>query len=69
MFSQAVLRFFISLRETFSNSVAFSVIIKYGKGAMVQISTMFPHVYKLLVEVPTGTGLFRRSYNHVFQSP
>ena len=32
-----VLRFCISLRETFSNSIAFTVINKYGKGVVVQI--------------------------------
>ena len=33
--------FFISLRETFSNGIAFTLINRYGKGAVVQISAVF----------------------------
>ena len=35
MFSQTVFRFCICVRETFSNSIAFSVINKYDKEAIV----------------------------------
>ena len=45
MCQQTVLRFCISLRETFSNSIAFTVINKYGKGAGFQISIVFGPVY------------------------
>ena len=34
-----------SPKMTFSNSIAFKVINKYGKGAVVQISTVFGPVY------------------------
>ena len=37
MCEQTVLRFCILIRETFSNSIAFGVINKHGKGASVQI--------------------------------
>ena len=42
---ETVLRFSMSLTETFCKSIAFTVINKYGKGAAMQISTMFGHVY------------------------
>ena len=45
MGKQTVPRFFISLRETFSTSIAFERINKHGKGAVVQISTVFWPVY------------------------
>ena len=45
MFSQTVLRFFIPLRETFSNSIALSEINKYGKGATIKIVRVFWPVY------------------------
>ena len=45
MFSQTVLRFCISLRETSSNSVAFSGIKKYCKEAIVHIPTVFWPIY------------------------
>ena len=38
---QTVLRFFISLKGTFSNAITFTVINKYGKGAVVQIAMLF----------------------------
>ena len=40
-----VLRFCISLWETFSNSTAFTVINEYGKGVAVQIWTVFGPIY------------------------
>ena len=45
MSSQAVREFSILLRETFSNSIAFPLINKYAKGAVVQILTVFVPVY------------------------
>ena len=42
---ETVLRFYMSLTETFGKSIAFAVINKYGKAAAMQISTMFVHVY------------------------
>ena len=45
MCSQTVRRFCVLLRETFSNSIAFALINKYAKGAVVQISAVFGPVY------------------------
>ena len=45
MCQQIVLRFCISLRVTFSNSFAVTVINKYHERATVQISTVFGQVY------------------------
>ena len=42
---QTFLRICISLREAFSGSTAFTVSNKYGKGGVVQISTLFGHPY------------------------
>ena len=45
MSQQTVLRFYISLGETFSNSISFTIINKYDKGAVAQILTVFWTVY------------------------
>ena len=45
MCSQTVWRFCILLRKTFSDSIAFTVINKYAKGAAVEISTVFDLIY------------------------
>ena len=37
--------FYISLSEDFSNSVFFTMINKYDKGVVVQISTVFGTIY------------------------
>ena len=42
---ETVLRFSMSLTETFCKSIAFTVINKYGKATAMQTSTMFGHVY------------------------
>ena len=42
---QTVLRFFVSPRETFSTSIPFAGINKYGKGLAVQLWTVCWHVY------------------------
>ena len=41
MCSETVRRFCILLKETFSNSIALTLINKYAKSAVVQISTVF----------------------------
>ena len=41
MRQQTGFQFCISLKETFSNPITFTVINKYGKGAVVHITTMF----------------------------
>ena len=40
MRQQTVLRFCISLKDTLSNAITFTVINKYGKGAIVHIPTV-----------------------------
>ena len=45
MSQNTVLRFWISLRGTFSTWIAFTGINKYGKDAVVQISTIFRTIY------------------------
>ena len=47
MFQQAVPRYGMSVKQTFSNSFASAVINKYDKGALVEISTVFVHVYNV----------------------
>ena len=42
---ETVLRFCISLTETFCNLTDFVLINKYGKGGVVQISTVLGPVY------------------------
>ena len=44
MRSKTVLRFGISLKETFSNAITFTVINKYGKGPAVHIATVFQNI-------------------------
>ena len=41
MRQQTGLRFCISLKETFFKTINFTVINKYGKGAVVMIATLF----------------------------
>ena len=45
MCEQTVLRFPVSLRGTLSNSLTFTVIIKYGKGAAIKTESVFGPVY------------------------
>ena len=37
----------MSVRENFANSIPFSVMINYNKGAVVQISAVFRTVYNV----------------------
>ena len=41
MYQKTVLGFCISLKETFSNAIIFTVINKHGKGVLVQVATVF----------------------------
>ena len=54
---ETVLRFCISLTETFCQATAVAVINKYGKGTVPQISTKFGHIYHVafLQIVSNGT--------------
>ena len=45
MCCKTVLRFCMSLTQTFCKSIAFTVINKYGKGGVLDISTKFEHIY------------------------
>ena len=57
-------------RKTFSNWIALTVISKYGKGAVVQNSTVFrPASHVTCPRVHTKTRLFRHLSNHVFGGP
>ena len=47
MCEQTVLRFCISLRVTFSNSISIAVINRYNTGAAVQIGTVFERTYRV----------------------
>ena len=53
----------------FSTRIAFPWINKYGKAAVLQISTVFRPFFMLLVKGSSETGLFRHLTNHLFQSP
>ena len=56
----------MSIRETFSNSISFTVINKYNKGAVMQISTVFGQFTMLLVQRCSETGLFKHLFNDDF---
>ena len=45
MCEQAVPRFGMLIRETFSKSIDLAVINEYPKGAVTQMSTMLRHTY------------------------
>ena len=62
------LKSFESLREIFSNSIAFTVINKYGKGGVVQISTVFGPPYMLRQDKSSERGLLRGFFSHVSES-
>ena len=64
-----VLRFCLSLRETFSKLIVFTVINKYGKSGFIQISALFSIIYLLLVEGSSETRLFRHLSNNVLRNP
>ena len=54
----------------FSDSIALTVIKKYGKGYKVQILTVFgPSYMLLLLEESYETGLLSDLINNVFLSP
>ena len=56
----------MSIRETFSKLINLAVIIQYDQGAVMQISVVLGHVYHILVEGSSETGLFRHLSNYVF---
>ena len=66
MCQKTVLRFILSLRETFSNLITFTVINEYGKSGVIQISALFDPIYILPVELSSEERLFKRLSNNVF---
>ena len=69
MCRETVLKISLSLREAFSNLVAFTVINKYGKVGVVQISTVFGPLTMLLVKGFSETRPFRLLSNNIFRCP
>ena len=55
--------------RVFSNSLSFTVTNKYGKMALVQISTVFATVYHVACPSVLLTGLFTDASSHVFRNP
>ena len=55
---KTVLRFCISLKETFSNSVTLTVINKNGEGATVHIPTVLRPVYHVALQRILSSGTF-----------
>ena len=55
---QTVLKFCISLRVTFSNSIAFTVINKYDKPTAVYISTVLGPIYHVACPTVRRSGTF-----------
>ena len=47
MCEQAVLRCDMSIRDTFSNSISLAVTNESDKGAVMQISRVLGHVYRI----------------------
>ena len=58
----------MSLRDIFSNSIAFKVINKYDKGAVVQIAAVLRSLTAFLVEVSSQARVFRHLFLQVFRS-
>ena len=65
---KTVLRFCLSLRESFLNLMPFTVIYKYGKSGVIQISALFIPFNILLVEGSSKTRLFKNLSNNVFRN-
>ena len=59
---QTLLSFCISLRETFSSSIAFTVINIYGQGGVIQISVVFGRVY----HVACQTFVWNRTFLDIY---
>ena len=58
MCQQAVPRFFLSIKETFSNSISLEAIDEYDQGAVTKISTVLGHVYHFAGERVLWNELF-----------
>ena len=66
---KTVVIFCLSLRETFWNLIAFTVINIYGKGGVIQSSALFDPFTMLLDEGSYETRLFTHLSHNVFGNP
>ena len=57
----------MSIRETFTNSIAFAVINEYDKGALMQISTMLGHVNHIAYGSICELDIFTHLSHYVFR--
>ena len=48
----------MSLRETLSNTITLTVMNEYGKGAVVEIETVFGPVYHVACQGVLSNGIF-----------
>ena len=55
---QAVPRFGMSRRKTFSNTISMPVTNEYDKGAVMQISTVLVHIYHVACQKILLSGTF-----------
>ena len=66
MCEQAVPRFDMSIRETFSNLINLAVVNKSEKAAVMQISTVLGTFTVSVVEGPSETEHFKHLSDHIF---
>ena len=59
----------MSLTGALCNSITFKVINEYGKGAAVEIESVFRPDYHVACRGGSEKGIFRHLSNHVFRSP
>ena len=59
----------MSLRENFSNSIQFTVINKCGKGAVVQITTVFRPIYYVACRKVPWNGTLKTIIQAPFSEP
>ena len=67
MCQQAVPECFLSIKETFSNSISLKAIDEYDQEAVTKISTVQGTFTILLVEGSSETSHFKHLSNHVFR--
>ena len=65
---QTVVKFCISVRETFSNSISCRVINKHDKGAVLQIATVLGTIYHVACQRVFLNGTFRYLSHLLFHS-
>ena len=58
MCQQTVIRLCVWLKQTFSDSITFQIISKYGNRAVVQIPTVFEPVYHVVCQRVLWNGTF-----------